>query len=1855
MSWLDASGTAICISSFCPFGPNQLPLNVGDRVVLLRRFEQQWIRGHLHCDRSKVGIFPTDCIIETSDLSMNPQSPLSLPVSTTTSIIHSEIFSVIKTWRSVVNKYPEQSKTVNKYIQRLAALRRQLTTLYDNDEASLTLKDEILDLIGAGSQELGLDTYLRSASDGSPASLDSVGIIPFLGSHLPALSPKSLRSSSYLEEPFSDRADHNFDSKPLSFISSSSYNSLCQSPVIVPPVPPLSDDSPDIYSTLLSAAVFSLRLRIFSVVGVDSLKGTSSSTTSSHPLFSKALDDGFAEEHSHRSYLHLFLYSSSDDASLSETLVIPLDQDGKLVHNSLHDASSFLFSSIQSDIALSTDIFLVVRLCHVTPPVSDYSSLLRKGGKDAPTAFTSVLVPLAVGVFNVSNVVETIFTNDSDVNIKLVSPTSSTEAPSLHKELVNGYPPNSRQPFRVRMSLSALIGQDDHHDLVNLPFLTLPEPCSSLYSKHSIYFTIHSAVCLSYKNNNKTSARNIEPEVCVVDRYGKELKDSSALISPHLYGPCVIEQYYGFQGDGSQRDHPVRLPVVYHSDDPKFEITLAIKLKPKLLNECYLRVVFRHVSSTRGRDSAFAVGFIPFCSDEYFLSFLNYPIPLHTVHNGRLPSPNSIIKDLLKNIPRSTIMSQSNITFTPSPDYVMSQYLNISLSAASTEYLSCPPLVPTNLISSPKYWTDDNPPKPSIVRNAVAVLLDAPIGETLQNFGLVCFRLVSALAVDNEYSSSVPIKDDSAILGQGKSLQVKLGHMVIWTFARLFDHAYHDTQSRLALFRGSVEAFILHKLPSFEEFYSLQLGNRILTLLIEISELIKNSTVVKQNTIAQGLRSLRCLFPFLLLANKLNNSPLDIKLINKLLINCCGCLRMSSPGGFDPYARVSILMGLSKGFQYCNSPKSELVTPQQCYLFLDSLFDSLSSTTLSSGALLLPLAPWIALPSPEPFDPGNYLPGEDFPLTITLPIAPPLISVVSIESIQSSELILCWISSIIKHEFPNFSDINSLFPSIVTCILGLLSSLTTRHSAIITFIDLLSGLELNSRFITPDVSNYLFGAIPFLLLTLFSTRSLDPPQAQCCHALEGLVVGTIKLLSKFNQLENVIKNSLIQSCDENFQGHTTTVNSAKYLGLNNGVISISWLFFGITYFYHYPPFPANSVHLHNLSNALFHEILGFVYQNLELSPSLPLLNSLFSCILSGLSVPSSHSRPSVFNSETRLYDYRQDLSNLIVEIWGNLDYSDVQVLYPKVLPRALELLSSNVSEIRKNGVSIVIKILVDLISNSDPLSEFDCPRIVLTSFVEAVHRHCHQTFITSIGSILPEVRTKYLNFDNFDKIWEVSRFLVNVCQDLFGLLVELKNRSTALYQLPETVEATQSILEFSANIKLKKLYEFHMIRLENLLKESKHLSEAAFCLESYAVGLGLSTFDYSKKIKYLREAAELYRESYLLTKSFQTYDLLKKEALKFNDFQTVSDCLHNQSIVVKSYSDRLPIPAYYRVSFYTADPSVKGSVSVTDYVYHSCVGERLAEFVAKLQAEFPNAKLYQKRSKVSLKQLNNPVIQVTSVQPVDSVIQNQIVELTENNEQNQVLSNQEVPVPFLSKSNKQFPNCFWCSTDFNECECSFSLSKSNYSLLSEPPIAYTTTANTTECKVFVVSRAEIIDENNAEDKEVTCLRTVFEYFVCERSFPCSLIRVPIVNKFSRSIGPIESACVTISQKNSQLRDVISEDLLKSSLTSVDSVSMILQGCVEASINGGIARYAKVFLDPDKVNQFLDDGYKADLIELNSLMKQHFELLGSVLKIHRKHCSKELLGLQVHLESLAKESKQKFITVFEEFERIVGNS
>uniref|UniRef100_A0A3P9JKJ7 Dedicator of cytokinesis 3 n=1 Tax=Oryzias latipes TaxID=8090 RepID=A0A3P9JKJ7_ORYLA len=112
------------------------------------------------------------------------------------------------------------------------------------------------------------------------------------------------------------------------------------------------------------------------------------------------------------------------------------------------------------------------------------------------------------------------------------------------------------------------------------------------------------------------------------------------------------------------------------------------------------------------------------------------------------------------------------------------------------------------------------------------------------------------------------------------------------------------------------------------------------------------------------------------------------------------------------------------------------------------------------------------------------------------------------------------------------------------------------------------------------------------------------------------------------------------------------------------------------------------------------------------------------------------------------------------------------------------------------------------------------------------------------------------------------------------------------------------------------------------------------------------------------------------------------------------------------------------------------------------------------------------------------------------------------------------------------------------------------------------------------------------------------------------------------VSPLENAIYVVENKTQELRTLISQYQHRQHHGNINSLSMCLNGVIDAAVNGGIARYQEAFFDKDYINSHPEDIER--ITHLKDLMQEQVHILGVGLAVHEKLVHPEMRPLHKKL-------------------------
>lgn len=135
--------------------------------------------------------------------------------------------------------------------------------------------------------------------------------------------------------------------------------------------------------------------------------------------------------------------------------------------------------------------------------------------------------------------------------------------------------------------------------------------------------------------------------------------------------------------------------------------------------------------------------------------------------------------------------------------------------------------------------------------------------------------------------------------------------------------------------------------------------------------------------------------------------------------------------------------------------------------------------------------------------------------------------------------------------------------------------------------------------------------------------------------------------------------------------------------------------------------------------------------------------------------------------------------------------------------------------------------------------------------------------------------------------------------------------------------------------------------------------------------------------------------------------------------------------------------------------------------------------------------------------------------------------------------------------------------------------------------------------------------------------------VTAEPFPSYYKRMVVVQLHEKDVSPIQNAVADMEGKNQSLVQLTAQAQRDRDPNQLGPLSMLLNGVLDAAVNGGTNIYLKLFLVPAYAAARPAD---APLCEtLRELMVQQVELVSPALKLHRQLCPESLQPLQEKMD------------------------
>ncbi|EFA84626.1 DOCK family protein [Heterostelium album PN500] len=442
---------------------------------------------------------------------------------------------------------------------------------------------------------------------------------------------------------------------------------------------------------------------------------------------------------------------------------------------------------------------------------------------------------------------------------------------------------------------------------------------------------------------------------------------------------------------------------------------------------------------------------------------------------------------------------------------------------------------------------------------------------------------------------------------------------------------------------------------------------------------------------------------------------------------------------------------------------------------------------------------------------------------------------------------------------------------------------------------------------------------------------------------------------------------------------------------------------------------------------------------------------------------------------------------------------------------------------------------------------------------------------------------------------EAKGFIDNI-NHLLGLLFDFRTLPNDRSFEEERTIATLKMMEYFKD--RKDTYIKYLHELLNQHINSSYFTEAghAFMLHSDLYQWGTTTvppFTFStpdhptphtfpqetatnRKIRLLKLAVQYLDKGQAWEICVKLIQDLKEQYEEEYNFRALSEVLSQEAdFYERILSTERFYSEYFRVGYYGR--KFPQTIQGKEFLYKGFELERLSDFTSRILAKFPNAELLKSTSEPTQEILNADAqyLLITIVNPSSrEEIENRtrpVIEGTPANSRS-----------YLKRNNV---NVFVYSKPFK--------------------------------KTTVKSGNEFAD-----------LWIRNHFLITDSTFPTIHRRAEVIKKKEVEVSPVENALNSVTQKTTDLEEMISKYELNQQLN-LNPLAMALNGMIDAAVNGGINLYKEAFLGPTAgpdVNKEISN-------KLALALKKQIDILDRGMQIHSIRCPEEMRGLHEKLESL----------------------
>lgn len=560
-------------------------------------------------------------------------------------------------------------------------------------------------------------------------------------------------------------------------------------------------------------------------------------------------------------------------------------------------------------------------------------------------------------------------------------------------------------------------------------------------------------------------------------------------------------------------------------------------------------------------------------------------------------------------------------------------------------------------------------------------------------------------------------------------------------------------------------------------------------------------------------------------------------------------------------------------------------------------------------------------------------------------------------------------------------------------------------------------------------------------------------------------------------------------------------------------------------------------------------------------------------------------------------DMRMVIGLKIVDMWQFLGINKIKLIQDMVRP-FLEMTLIPETELRKGTIPVFFDMIECEFRNRQHFKQVESEVIIHLDHLIETGMKGDEEYKELFSQMLTQkfVQEK----KNNPRLCEVGLLFVETISKLLSRLLDYRSVILSEDNINNRMSCTVNILNFYQDIRREEMKERYLYKLCDLHISVGSYTEAAFTLLQHAELLKWSDEPLNNtntitsnryQAKTQRELKErLYKDiiDYFDKGKMWEYGIsrCKELAVQYEtetyDYIQLSEILEKQARFFENIIKAVvrPEPTYFRVGYFGRGfPTFLRNKL---FVYRGDEFEKLSDFSLRLQVQFPGAKF--------LGTLVPPGADIT-----DSIGQwVQVCKVDPKPVERRKFRGKNVAIQIIK---------FYEVNDVSE---------------------------------FALNRPFHRGKKDKDSEFATlCIERIT--MNTEYTFPGKLRWFEIKSFNTIELSPIENAVDTVQTKNKELSTLINQYQADDSL-SLNPLSMLLNGVIDAAVMGGISNYEKIFFTKKYITENPDHTIYIDI--LKEAIVEQADICEKGLHIHKQLVSEELKPFHEKMETVFKDTQKK---------------